>query len=303
VRSILTRLAVAGVAVGSMALASARLLPVSMSAATPAQAPRAVSSSSPAAAKATPGVVAAAQQATPPPGGNESPDFSDRAGDGTPGFLRLDDPGDQQSFRAWFAFLAEAQAFRPEERAPAEINDCAALLRFAYREALREHTGEWARALDLPALPRAANVRRYTYPRTPLGAALFRVKPGAFLEEDLRNGAFAQFADARTLMARNTHLVTREIGRAQPGDLLFFRQLEQDLPFHAMVYAGPSQLAPGVHNWIVYHTGPVGEWRGEIRRVTVEELLAHPSPRWRPLPGNGNFLGVFRWNILRSADE
>jgi uncharacterized protein YfaT (DUF1175 family) len=52
----------------------------------------------------------------------------------------------------------------------------------------------------------------------------------------------------------------------------------------------------------VYHTGLLGGGPGEIRRPTVEELLRHPSPRWRPNVGNGNFLGVYRWNILRESD-
>jgi uncharacterized protein YfaT (DUF1175 family) len=46
----------------------------------------------------------------------------------------------------------------------------------------------------------------------------------------------------------------------------------------------------------------VGKARGEMRRMRLAELLNYPSPRWRPLPGNSNFLGVYRWSILRGAD-
>ena len=56
-------------------------------------------------------------------------DAADSAGDGTPDFLRLDDPDDQRAFRRWFTFLAETQYFEPAERRPAEIVDCAALHR------------------------------------------------------------------------------------------------------------------------------------------------------------------------------
>lgn len=227
-------------------------------------------------------------------------DPADRAGDGTPDFLRLDDAGDREAFRRWFTFLAEAQALLPTAELPAEIDDCAALLRFAYREALREHDGEWASGLGLPALPQAGGVKKYSYPYTPLGAGLFRVQPGTFQPADVSNGVFAQFADAETLRLRNTHFITRDIRMAQPGDLLFFRQLEQDLPFHAMVFLGSSQVEPGVLHWVVYHTGPLDGTKGEIRRVKVDELLQHPTPRWRPVPGNANFLGVYRWNILRN---
>lgn len=227
---------------------------------------------------------------------------TDRAGDGTPDFLRLDDEADRQAFRHWFTFLAEAQFYHlPHELNP-EINDCAALLRFAYREALREHDGAWATGLELPMLPGAPSVKKYHYPFTPLGAGLFRVVPGSFRPQDVGNGAFAQFADAQTVERLNTHFISRDIRRAQPGDLLFFRQLEQEQPFHAMIFLGPSQFEPGAQPWLVYHTGPLAGGAGEIRRVSVAELLRHPSPRWRPLPGNPNFLGVYRWNILRGAD-
>ena len=65
-------------------------------------------------------------------------DTSDTAGDGTPDFLRLHDPADRAAFRRWFTLLAEAQYYRGHN-SPTEIDDCAALLRYAYREALRQH--------------------------------------------------------------------------------------------------------------------------------------------------------------------
>jgi uncharacterized protein YfaT (DUF1175 family) len=66
------------------------------------------------------------------------------------------------------------------------------------------------------------------------------------------------------------------------------------MPFHTMVYVGASQLDHTAGPYVVYHTGP----GGEMRRVTVAELLHHPDPQWRPFPANSNFLGVYRWNIL-----
>ena len=50
---------------------------------------------------------------------------------------------------------------------------------------------------------------------------------------------------------------------------------------------------------VVYDTGEDHGKAGELRRVALSELLDHPQPQWRPLPGNPNFLGVYRWNILR----
>lgn len=228
------------------------------------------------------------------------PDRSDADGDGFPAFLTLDTEHDRRSFRRWFTFLAEAMYYRPPGVLPREVSDCAALLRFAYREALREHSGTWAAELGLEAAPPESSVEKYRYPYTPLGGDLFRIQPGPFSPGG-EDAAFAQFADADKLRRYNAHFRSRRLEDAQPGDLLFYRQLEQDLPFHAMIYLGPSQFEPG-GDWVVYHTGPLEGGPGEIRRPAAAQLLRHPSPRWRPLAGNANFLGVYRWNILRESD-
>jgi uncharacterized protein YfaT (DUF1175 family) len=228
------------------------------------------------------------------------PDYSDSFGDGTPDFLRLDSVADRQAFRRWFTLIAERQALSGA-RLPAEINDCAALLRYSYREALRRHDGAWARGMDLGAIPAVADVSKYQYPYTPVGPRLFRVKEGRFAAADLSDGTFAEFADVKTLVTANAHFIGRDAGRALPGDLIFFRQFEQASPFHSMIFVGRSNFGPG-DDWVVYHTGPDGSWPGEIRRVQLSSLLKHPDARWRPVPGNRNFLGIYRWNILREAN-
>lgn len=228
-------------------------------------------------------------------------DASDTVGDGTPDFLRLHDAADRTAFRRWFTLLAETQFYR-QESSPAEIDDCAALLRYAYRETLRQHDSAWAKAVALPAAPAAGDIRQYQYPYTPLAAGLFRVRGGSFTADDLNNGAFAQFADAKTLWRYNSYFVGRDIARARPGDLLFFRQQGHDLAFHAMVYLGPSQVDAAGEPLVVYHTGPSGKSAGEIRRPSLAQLMSFPDPRWRPVPSNPSFLGVYRWNILRGTD-
>lgn len=228
------------------------------------------------------------------------PDNSDVVGDGTPDFLRLHDPADRVAFRRWFTLLAESQYYRGKP-AP-EIDDCAALLRFAYREAMREHTAVWARTAQVSAPAVAGDIQQYQYPYTPLGADLFRVKAGPFTADDLRNGAFAQFADAETLWRFDTFSIGRNLSRARPGDLLFFRQDGGHMPFHAMIYLGHSQVEPGSEQYVVYHTGPDGDSKGIIKRLSVAELMDYPDPRWRPVAANPAFLGVYRWNILRGAE-
>jgi uncharacterized protein len=228
-------------------------------------------------------------------------DTSDSIGDGTPDFLRLHDPADRAAFRRWFTLLAESQYYRGRNL-PAEIDDCAALLRFAYREALREHNAAWAHATTLPVPAAAVDVRQYQYPYTPLSASLFRIRGGSFAAGNLSDGAFAQFADVETIWRYNTFFVGRDFSRARPGDLLFFRQDGQRMPFHAMIFLGRSQIEPSNERFVVYHTGPSGNSRGEIRRWSVDELINYPEARWRPIASNPAFLGIYRWNILRGAD-
>src|SRR5271165_60969 len=228
-------------------------------------------------------------------------DASDTIGDGTPDFLRLHDPADRAAFRRWFTLLAESQYYRGNNL-PAEVDDCAALLRFAYREALREHDATWAHAIALPVPASAADIQQYQYPYTPLAASLFRVRSGSFEASNPRDGSFAQFADVETLWRHNTFPVGRDLGRARPGDLLFFRQDGQNMPFHAMIFLGRSQIETGEEQFVIYHTGPSGNSRGEIRRLSIAQLLNYPEARWRPIFSNPAFLGVYRWNILRGAD-
>jgi uncharacterized protein len=232
-------------------------------------------------------------------------DVNDNFSDGTPNFLRLHTTQDRKAFREWFISIAEAQADTAPGKLPNEISDCAALLRYAYREALHAHDEPWLRAHPTDTPP--PSVHQYIYPQTPLGANLFRVRPGAFLAADLADGTFAQFADARSLMQDNTFLVGRNLAEARPGDLIFYRQLDQDTPYDVPDthrYHSPfhSMIVGEKGNSVVYHTGPIEHGKGEMRRLRMSDLIHHPDARWRPVNENANFLGVYRWNILREGD-
>lgn len=200
--------------------------------------------------------------------------------------VRLADQGDRDAFRAWFVFLADVQF---ERRAP-EVIDCAALVRFAFREALRAHTPEWARRVGLPVTPRYPDVRSAPA-ATGDGWPLFRVSA----PPEVR---YAEFADARTLVGLNARRVSRDPGALKPGDLLYFHQPSQSQPDHLMVFVGSSLFHPDAHDWVVYHTGPGDEGPGEVRKVRLADLAAHPAPRWRPDAGNPHFIGVFRLALL-----
>jgi uncharacterized protein len=200
--------------------------------------------------------------------------------------FRLADESDRAAFRAWFTLLADLQF---EQRAD-DVTDCAALVRFAYREALRAHTPDWARRTGLPFTPAFPDVRTGPKPRDGRWP-LFRTKPAP-------HAAFGEFVDARTLIGLNTRPLGRGTSTLQPGDLLYFHQPSQAQPDHVMVFVGASHFDPGPTDWVVYHTGPVEGGPGEVRKVRLHDLRQHPSPRWRPIPGNSAFLGVYRLLLL-----
>jgi uncharacterized protein len=199
------------------------------------------------------------------------------------GQIRLVDETDRHACRAWFVLLADAQFYRPT----ADVTDCAGLVRHALRESLRAHTSEWRRRWALPGMPSYADVR---HPPLARGEAwpLFHVG----------NDRYAEFADARTIVRYNTTAVARGLAAARPGDLLYFHQEAGTTPDHLMVYFGPSAFDATARDWIVYHTGPDGGQAGEVRKVRAQDLAHHPALRWRPVPENPVFVGVFRLAFL-----
>lgn len=66
--------------------------------------------------------------------------WGDSRGDGFPDLARLDRAADQENFTRWLTFLAEALYYQPAPSALAEVQDCAALIRYACRNALVAHT-------------------------------------------------------------------------------------------------------------------------------------------------------------------
>jgi uncharacterized protein YfaT (DUF1175 family) len=203
------------------------------------------------------------------------------AGATVAGQLRLADESDRSAFRRWFVLLADAAYYRP----PAEVTDCAALVRYAMREALRPHTAEWRRIAGLPPIATPPDVRSRPVSRD--GAVpMFRVAG--------TGGAMAEFADAKTIVRWNARLVSREIADSRPGDLLYFRQPAQRQPDHLMIVVGRSAFDDSAEDFVVYHTGPDESAAGELRKVRAADLARHPALRWRPLASNPSFIGVFR---------
>ena len=236
-----------------------------------------------------------------PPSIPQSPprDWRDRFGDGWPDAARLDHPADREDFVRWLTYLAESAYYQPGPRARDEVNDCAALIRYGYRNALVAHTPSWRLAAGLRVVPGFGDIGKFAYPDWPLGRGLFRTRGGAFAPEDLDQGVFQEFADAHTILRHNTFAISRDLRAARAGDLLFFHQPEQAEPFHVMLFVGRSHFQPQANDWIVYHTGSVNGQSGAVRHLQARVLKQHPEPRWRPLEANPRFLGVYRFNLLR----
>jgi uncharacterized protein YfaT (DUF1175 family) len=210
---------------------------------------------------------------------------------GMPDWMVLHTAEDREAFRRWFTGVAERAADLAPEKLPVEVSDCSALLRYSFREAMRAHDDKWYAGMG-SEMPGIGSVAQWVYPETPMGVGLFRTRGGVFAASDLKDGTFAQFADAKTLVADNTFFLSRNVGRARAGDLIFYKLLEDGSQYHSMVVTGAHA------DWVVYHTGPVNKTKGEMRRVLLADLMRHPDPRWRPVPGNENFLGVYRWDLL-----
>jgi uncharacterized protein YfaT (DUF1175 family) len=222
--------------------------------------------------------------------------------DGIPDRAELRTFGDRENFRRWFTSLAETQFYEVSKQWNAEQRDCAGLVRFAWREALRTHDRAWHGRMGGAYETVAPDVgRAVTLERGALGERLFRTRSGAFQESDLADDTFSDFADARTLKEFNAEFVSRDRRRAQSGDLMFFHQAHaQRYPYHVMIFLGEARVdSEGAADWVVYHTGTSADDRGTIKKVRLAVLDEHPDKRWRPVESNRNFLGFYRLKILR----
>ncbi len=225
----------------------------------------------------------------------------DSDNDGIPDSAELRTFEDRENFRRWFTAIAETQFYQLSEQWKREQRDCAGLVRFAMREALRTHDRAWFQKMGPAYEPVARDVKGFDLDNNELGEKIFRAEGGSFHEGDFRNGKFSEFADARTLKSFNVEFISRDRREAEPGDLLFYYQpWVQKYPFHVMVFLGaPRVAANGQRDWVVYHTGSTATDDGTVKKVELSVLDQHPDPRWRPIESNKNFLGFFRLKILQ----
>ena len=227
--------------------------------------------------------------------------LSDVDHDGIPDRAELGTFSDRENFRRWFSAIAETQFYQlSDEWNPAQ-RDCAGLVRFAWREALRSHDRAWFHRMGADYSVVAPDVAAYKLEQNLLGEKLFRTDFGAFKARDLTDGKFSEFADARTLKDFNSTFISRDRKQARPGDLIFFYQpYAQKLPYHVMIFLGEAQQnSDGASDWVVYHTGASVADQGTVKKVRLSVLDHHPDRRWRPVLDNRNFLGFYRLKILQ----
>ena len=224
----------------------------------------------------------------------------DSDNDGIPDAAELQSFMDRENFRRWFTLIAEAQFYRLSKEWNADQRDCAGLVRFAWREALRRHDRAWFQKMGPGYKVIGPDVARYNLEQSPLGEKLFRTNFGSYKDGDLATDIFSEFADARTLKTFNAKFVSRDRHYAQSGDLLFFYQpWVQKFPYHVMIFLSDSKLSDEPSSdWVVYHTGASPTDEGTVKKVELSVLDHHPNPRWRPVETNKNFLGFYRLKIL-----
>jgi len=230
---------------------------------------------------------------------------TDSDDDGIPDAAELLSSDDRANFRRWFAHIAEMQFYKLSGAWNEDQRDCAGLVRFAWREALRDHDRIWFQMMGEGYEAVAPDVKAYDLKRSLLGEKLFRADFGPFRESDLANNKFSEFADARTLKNHNVTFIGRDRRLPRRGDLLFFHQpWVQKFPYHVMIFISDARHnGEGAGDWVVYHTGsspPVSGQKaeGEVKKVRLATLDHHPDRRWRPIENNPNFLGFYRLKIL-----
>lgn len=196
---------------------------------------------------------------------------------------------DRARFADWFAAIAESQYYSlSPDWAPAD-QDCAGLLRYAFREALAPKTAAWYAKFRFLPPRRQPPVANLAYPLPVLSRSVFRVSPGTYRAGDVKAGRLVGRTSAQFLANHAMRRVSRDLSQARRGDLLFFLRPELGA-YHSMVYLGGGL--------VVYHTGASPAEGGEVRLLSLATLRQHPLRAFHPDPGNPSFLGVYRWKVL-----
>jgi uncharacterized protein len=186
-------------------------------------------------------------------------------------------PAQTQAFRGWFVRIVNEQ-LRQGPNPRWQHRDCAGLVRFAVAEALQKHDAAWLQRNgisraglppEVDLAPERRDAMRYNWKQA--------------------DGQRAAYVPAFGLVQNNARLISKDINQAQPGDLLFFDQGDDQ---HLMVWTG---------RYIAYHTGTVSPKDTGLRAVRIDQLMQWKDTRWQPRKDNPNFIGIYRLAFLPSG--
>ncbi|CEP77379.1 MAG: DUF1175 family protein [Defluviitoga tunisiensis] len=215
--------------------------------------------------------------------------IEDVDGNNYPDFLELD-AQDSYSFSYWFNSII-LNIINGYITLPSNYEDCAGLIRFAYKESLKKHDQNWIKNTGYKGIVKE-DVKKYNYPDIPFyGTNIFKID-----KNNINPDSFSNYASARVLIEMNMDFLSKNIEVAQSGDILvFFHPEDPEFPYHVMVY---FEDPVSFEEYAIYHTGPVDEFNsGEFRVVKIKNLYK-ADPTWMAVPENKSFMGVYRFKIL-----
>ena len=217
--------------------------------------------------------------------------YQDSDNDDFPDCIELNDSNDRKNFIGWFTTIAESEYYMISDNWDKKQQDCAGLIRFAWRESLKKHNDTWLKKFKYLSDTSFDNIKVYNYPDLPIiKDKIFKIKNSSFSTNDV-DKIFSDFADAKNLIFCNTKYISKNYSDAEKGDLLFYQNQESE---HIMIVLNGSIDKKNII--LVYHDGDLK--KGKVKRIKLNELLEHPDYIWHPLPENNFFIGVFRLSIL-----
>jgi uncharacterized protein YfaT (DUF1175 family)/uncharacterized protein YfaP (DUF2135 family) len=198
-------------------------------------------------------------------------------------------PSDENALRISVTRLALLQAKKLSPQWEEKQRDCAGLVRFAFREALKPRSYSQNLNTGIPKslhLPPISEYSRKILPQHPM---IWQVG-----YDGSGKAIFGAYSDAETLIGYNFRKKSRDLQAARNGDLLvFLKAIETEQPYHLMMFVEdrPESLA-------VYHTGDLTD-DVQVRIVRIGDLMQSPDPIWMPREDNPHFLGVYEWNRIK----
>ena len=222
--------------------------------------------------------------------------------DGFPDVMELDDENDRSNFRKWFCTIALTQYYHLDDRW--KDRDCAGLIRYCLREALKVHDNKWLSEKKLLYDINIPDVKKYNYPYIPIiGSKIFRIKPSGVAIKDSSDidKYFSDFAEAKYLLSYNYEFISKDVRDILPGDVLFFVNDQSiEWPYHCMIFLGSDIITEkNIGDFVIYHTGPDEGKEGIIKKLRLSDLNKHPNKRWYTIASNPYFLGFYRWKLLK----